>query len=101
MEWGIFGSIIVGFFDGGWVDTSTLLMAILYGIYRYRKAGTHSFFSKETGQYVLEGLPIFPLFLLLLSVLSTAALTALLHSHKVILGVAAFVALCSILDTKA
>ena len=98
MNWGALWPIIEDFVAGGWVDTTTLLVAVGYGIYRCKKVGKYRIFSKETGNEVIHGLPLFPLLLLFLSVPSTAALTALLQSHKVILGAAAFVALCSILD---
>jgi hypothetical protein len=92
------------FFNGGWVDSITFVVALLYAVSRYARARRSNqkrrLFSPETGRDTIHGLPIFPLLLLMLAVGSPAVLEALLHAHKVILGAAGFAALCSILNTK-
>jgi hypothetical protein len=83
-------------FDGNWVDVGTLVVALFYAYYR---RGEHQrLISKETGLRVAHGVALFPLFLLACSSVSSSALNALLHSHKIILSVAGVVALLAILE---
>jgi hypothetical protein len=59
---------------------------------------TH-FFSAKTGLGILHGLPVLPLILLVISGFgSDAALAAILHTHRIILGAAGAVALFAVLE---
>ena len=95
--------MLTNLFDGGWVDTLTILTAILYSVYIHHKVGKpagQKFVSRDTGLAVAHGVALFPLFLLAVSSLSSAALEQLLHSHKIILSVAGLVALLAILEER-
>jgi EamA domain-containing membrane protein RarD len=83
-------------FDGNWVDLGTLLVAVSYACYIRPKH--QPLISKKTGLRVAHGVALFPLFLLACSSISSSALNALLHSHKIILSVAGVVALLAILE---
>jgi F0F1-type ATP synthase assembly protein I len=85
--------------DGGWFDIATVLVALLLSILKCIRHG-YSFISGETGRNILHGIAIFPLFMLAISVFSNEALQSLLSSNKIILSVAGFVALFSILEDE-
>ena len=86
--------------DGNWVDILTLAVALVYAVAKCYRAEGQRLVSKETGLQVAHGVALFPLLLLALSSLSSAALNALLHSHKIILSVAGVVALLAILEDE-
>lgn len=87
--------------DGNWVDILTLAVALVYAVAKCYRADDQRLVSKETGLQVAHGVALFPpLLLLALSSLSSAALNALLHSHKIILSVAGVVALLAILEDE-
>lgn len=85
--------------DGGWFDIATVCVALLLSVFKCVRRG-HRFISGETGRDILHGIAIFPLFMLAISVLSNEALQSLLTSNKIILSVAGFVALFSILEDE-
>lgn len=88
---------IIAIFDGNWVDVATFAVAVGYAIYHCAKDKI-AVISKQTGLRIAHGVALFPLLLLSLASLSTPALTALTHSHKIILSVAGVVALLAILE---
>ncbi len=94
------GGVIFDYFAAGWVDDCSFAVALFYAFLRYlkRPKKKRKLLSQETGLDAIHGLAIFPLLLLMVAVFSSMALDAILHAHKVILGAAAFVALCSIFD---
>jgi hypothetical protein len=79
---------LVKIFDGNWVDAATLLVAVIYAYLR-RSSPNQPFLSKETGLRIAHGVALFPLALLTLASISSFALDAILHSHKIILSVSA------------
>ena len=85
--------------DGGWFDIATVFVALFLSILRCVRRG-HRFISGETGRGILHGIAIFPLSMLAISVLSNEALQSLLTSNRIILSVAGFVALFSILEDE-
>lgn len=90
-----------GVFDGNWVDIFTLLTAIVYALWQHHKVGRpvgRRFVCRETGASVLHGVALFPLFLLTVASISSMALDALIHSHKIILFGAGAMALFAILE---
>lgn len=89
---------LVDIFDGNWVDLLTFLVAVAYAVIQCHRNGRQKFISKETGLTVAHGAALFPLILLMGASLSSHALDALLHSHKIILSVAGAVALLAILE---
>jgi len=100
--------MIVGLIDpflnalirGGLLDSTALTVAFLYAIVRwFPTRRKRNFIAGETGRNVIHGLPLFPLLLMLISGFgSDAALTALLHTHRVILAAAGAAALFTILE---
>ena len=90
---------LLSFIDGGWFDIVTVAVALLLAVLKCVRRG-HPFVSSETGRNVLHGIAIFPLFMLAISVLSNEALHSLLASNRIILSVAGFVALFSILESE-
>jgi len=87
------------FIDGGWFNIITVLIAFALSAYKcYRHE--HNFISAETGRNIVHGIAIFPLLMLALSVFSNEILKALLDSDRLILAVAGFVALFSILEDE-
>lgn len=91
---------LTGWLDGNWVDMATLAMAMVYAAAKCRRNGDRRWISRDTGLRVAHGVALFPLLLLAVSSLSSAALDALLHSHKIILSVAGVVALLAILEEE-
>jgi len=91
--------VLFAFIDGGWFDIATVAVALLLSILKSMRRG-YRFISGETGRNILHGIAIFPLFMLAISFLSTEALQSLLTSNKIILSVAGFVALFSILEDE-
>jgi hypothetical protein len=98
--WDRLSTILATILDGNWVDIVTLAVALAYAAWECRKPNAAKFISKETGLRVAHGIALFPLFLLALSSVSGSALDAILHSHKIILSVAGFLALLAILEEK-
>ena len=90
---------LISLIDGGWFDITTVFVALLLSVLKCVRHG-HRFISGETGRNVLHGVAVFPLFMLAISVLSNEALQSLLSSNKIILSVAGFVALFSILEDE-
>ena len=84
-------------FDGNWVDLVTFGVAILYAVFMCRRMNL-SLISRQAGLRVAHGVALFPLLLLACSSVSTHALDALVHSHKIILSVAGVVALLALLE---
>jgi hypothetical protein len=89
---------------GGLLDTATLVVAFIYAVVRWTTKRTQTgqrFVSAATGVSLIHGLPILPLFLLILAGFgSDSAVFALIHTHRVILGAAGAVALFSILEER-
>lgn len=90
---------MISFIDGGWFDIVTVAVAFLLAVFKCVRRG-HPFVSNETGRNVLHGVAIFPLFMLAISVVSNEAVGSLLASNRIILSVAGFVALFSILESE-
>jgi hypothetical protein len=96
-------SLFAGIFDGSWVDIFTLVTAIGYSLLMHKRVGIpagKSLVCRETGLSIAHGVALFPLFLLAVSSISSHALDALLHSHKIILSVAGGLALLAILEER-
>lgn len=88
LDWGGWGKTLKDVFDGNWVDLLTFLVAVAYAGFQCYRNGKQRFISKETGLTVAHGAALFPLVLLTGASISSHALDALLHSHKIILSVA-------------
>ena len=85
------------------MDSVTLIVALLYAIFvhfKESKLAKRNFICRDTGLTVAHGVALFPLVLLAFSSFSSLALEQLLHSHKIILSVAGFVALLAVLEEK-
>jgi hypothetical protein len=97
---GLIDPVLKGLIQGGLLDTATLGLAFIYAAIRWRQAnGRFPFLSAHTGVNLVHGLPLFPLLLLLLAGFgSDAAISAVVLTHRVILGAAAGVALFTILE---
>ena len=89
---------------GGLLDAATLVVAFVYALIRWiakRTTARQRFLSAATGVSLVHGLPILPLILLVLAGFgSDAAVFAIVHTHRVILGAAGAVALFSILEER-
>jgi hypothetical protein len=99
---GLVDYLITGLIEGGLLDAVTLGTAFAYAVLRWAfTAKKGPLISSETGLHVIHGLPIVPLLLLVISGFgSDAALTALLHTHRVILAAAGAAALLTILEQR-
>ncbi len=87
------------FADGSWFDIVSLVVAIVYAVLRWTKcSGAYNLVSRTTGFDVLNGVSIFPLFMLALSVVSSSVLASILTSNKLILSTAGLVALFAVLE---
>lgn len=90
------------YIDGNWIDICSLLIAIIYAYVQWRKGcaagGATKFISKNTATIVANGTSLFPMFLLGLSVVSSALMQELLSANRLILSVAGIAALFAILD---
>jgi hypothetical protein len=95
--------IIIWIIRGGLLDTATLLFSLFYATVQWlpkRSKGVR-FLSAYTGLGLVHGLPMLPLILLILGGFgSDAALYAIVHTHRVILGIAGGVALFSIREKR-
>lgn len=88
-------------FDGNWVDIGSLVTGVLYMGYKYvRDPALTKFFCQKSGSNFANGIALFPLALMILSVLSSAMAKGLLESSKISLAVAGGFALCAILDDR-
>ena len=95
--------IILRIVQGGLLDAATLSFAFFYAVIRwvFKRAKGQRFFSAATGVSLIHGLPMLPLILLVLAGFgSDAAVYAIVHTHRVILGAAGAVALFSILEER-
>jgi hypothetical protein len=94
-EWGI---------DGNWIDVCSLLIAVVFAVYKFRKArgagGAQKLFSKKTGLDIANGTAFFPLFLLGLSIFSSRLTHELLGSNKLVLSIAGLFALFALLEDE-
>jgi hypothetical protein len=97
---GVIDPFLNALIQGGLLDATTIIVSVVYAFVRWIPVKQkRRFVSGETGRQVIHGLPLFPLLLMLISGFgSDAALEALLHTHRVILGVAALAALFTILE---
>ena len=83
--------------DGNWVDICSLVVAMLYVLRKFsRRKG--KFISKAAAIEIANACSLFPLFLLGMSILSSALLSELMHANKLILSVAGFSALLATLE---
>lgn len=88
-EWGL---------DGNWVDACSLLVAVIYAVYKSMRFKKCKLISKQTGFNVANGAALFPLLMLGLSIFSARLMQELLSANKLILSVAGLVALLSLLE---
>jgi hypothetical protein len=90
--------------DGNWIDICTLIFSVLYMAYKWsasKKAGRgYKLISKRAGRDLAGGTAYFPLFVLGMSLFSSALLTELLQANKMILSVAGFFALFALLEDE-
>lgn len=85
---------VTGLADGNWFDMISFGVAACYAISCWKKCErAYHLVSNTTGSDIMNGVSLFPLFMLGLSVFSSRALKALLTSNKLILSTAGFVAL--------
>ena len=90
---------LTSYFDGSWFDVLSIAGGIVYALLnRLRLKAPRPFISAATGRDVLNGLSIVPLVFLALGVVSTPALTAVLHFNRLILAAAALAALFAMLE---
>jgi hypothetical protein len=95
--------VLLWIVEGGRLDTVTLWFSLFFATVQWlpKRSKGIGFLSADTGLGLVHGLPMFPLFLLILGGFgSDAALYAIVHTHRVILGVAGGVALFSILEKR-
>lgn len=99
---GLIDPFLTALLAGGLLDAVTLAVAFIYAGVRWLPLRhKRRFISAETGLHIIHGLPLLPLFLLLISGFgSDAALNALLHTHRVILAAAGAAALFTILEQR-
>lgn len=90
-------SVVQPSFESGWFDILSLLVAIGYALNQASKKKL-KLISRETGLEVANGVSLFPLFMLVIAGFYGPALSAVLHSNKLILCVAGIVALLAILE---
>ena len=89
----------LAYFDGNWFDVLSIAGGVVYALLnRLRLEGSRPFLSAATGRDLLNGLSIVPLLFLAFGVVSTPALTAVLHFNRLILAAAALSALFAILE---
>ncbi|MNE68203.1 MULTISPECIES: hypothetical protein [Agrobacterium] len=92
---------VMGFADGNWFDMISFGVAVFYAISRWKKCDrAYHLVSSTTGSDIMNGVSLFPLFMLGLSVFSSRALEALLTSNKLILSTAGCVALFAVLEVS-
>lgn len=90
---------VLAYFDGNWFDMLSIAGGVIYALLnRLRLKSPRPFLSAATGRDVLNGLSIVPMLFLAFGVVSTPALTAVLHFNRLILAAAALSALFAILE---
>ena len=77
---------------------TTIVVAVAYAIYRKLRFNDHRWICRETGIDIANGVGLFPLFLLAITVFHGQTLQTLTDSAKIIFSVAGIVALLAILD---
>lgn len=87
------------YIDGNWVDVGSLLIAVLYAIWKAKKHG-RKMISKATAVDIANGASFFPLLLLGCSIVSSKLLAELMQANKLILSVAGLCALLSMLEDE-
>ncbi len=88
----------MGFIDGNWVDIGSLLVAVVYAVWKSSRRENGKIISKATSLDLANGCSIFPLFLLGMTVISSPLLSELLKANKLILSVAGLCALLALLE---
>jgi len=92
---------VIGLADGNWFDMVSFGVAVIYALSRWKNCNkAYHLVSSTTGSDIMNGVSLFPLFMLGLSVFSSKALEALLTSNKLILSTAGCVALFAVLEVS-
>jgi len=81
--------------DGNWFDMATLAVAALYAL--LRAVFTGSWKVETMVSDVSYGVSIFPMLMLTLTVVSSAAIDALMQGNKIIISLAGLISLIVIL----
>lgn len=85
--------------DGNWIDICSIFTGFVYVYYRRKHCGvTTKLLSKTTGFDFANGVALFPLGLLTLSVISSHLVASLVEASKISLSVAGAFALLAILE---
>jgi len=82
-------------FDGSWVDMYTLAMAVAYTAVRRLVCGEIT--TEAVMIDLSHGVTLFPMLLLSATVFSSAALDTLVHGNKLVISLAGFFSLLSLL----
>jgi hypothetical protein len=96
-------SILFSYVDGNWVDICSILTALAYVGWQWKKRprGTRGpFICRDIGIEFVNAASIFPLVLLTLSFVSSKFTEALLSGNKIILSIAGGFALFALLEDR-
>jgi len=87
------------FIDGGWFDIATFLVAVLFASIKCLR-GHHRFILRANGFSILNGMAIFPLVLLITSIVWKEAIDNILRSNHLMFAGAGAVALFALLEDE-